>query len=198
MLLLRPLACGRILDVGSPGPCVRLRPVVRRPGGERESASPTADAGELSRDAVMVGREDRAERGRDRVKLGIGVRELLGIALVEPDRQPLGSRRATRLLELVGGDVDADDVGAGARGTERDATGSARDVEHPVAGLNRERGDDAVVNRREGLCDALVARSAPNLGGPGHVSRYGAGQAGTFAPGRAPSSLRTRRSILAP
>src|SRR5213595_3166768 len=101
MLLLRPLARRRILDVRSPGPCVRLRPVVRRPGGERESATRTADAGELGRDAVMVGREDRAERGRDRVELRIGIRELLGVALVEPDRQPLRGRRATRLLELV-------------------------------------------------------------------------------------------------
>src|SRR6185437_13235411 len=103
--------------------------------------------------------EDRAEGGCNRVELAVQVRKLLAVALVEPDVQTLLPGCAARLGELIGGDVDADDVRA--RRAERHAAGPARDVEQAGAGAGRERRDHAVVNRREGLRDSLVARAAP-------------------------------------
>src|SRR6185437_17001868 len=98
--------------------------------------------------------EDRAEGGCNRVELAVQVRKLLAVALVEPDVQTLLPGCAARLGELIGGDVDADDVRARVRRAERHAAGPARDVEQADAGAGRERRDHAVVNRREGLRDS--------------------------------------------
>ena len=131
------------------------------------------DARELVGRARMVGREDRAERRRDGVELGVCIRELLTIALVESDREPLRVRGPPRLRELVGRDVDADNLRAGARRPKRHPAGSAGDVENLHARLDRERLDNAVVNRREGLRDALVAGAAPGVRDrPGHATEH--------------------------
>ena len=96
MLLLGPLA--RVGAVGQrpSGPLAAPPTIVLRPGGEREPAAGPADARELGRGALVVGREDRAERRGDRVELGVGVRKLLAVALVEPDLEPsaAAARRA--------------------------------------------------------------------------------------------------------
>ena len=121
----------------------------------------------------MVGGEDRAEGGGDGVEFRIRVGKLPAVALVESDRETHGLGSAARLCELVGGDVDADDLRAGAGRPQRDAAGSAGDVENTRAGLDRERLDDAVVNRRIRLRQALVARAAPGVGGrPGHAAEH--------------------------
>jgi putative ATPase len=112
----------------------------------------------------VVGREDRAEDGHDGVELGVSIGKLLRVALVVPDLEALPFRRVARLRELVGGDVDADDLCTGASGSQRDPTRPARDIEHALARLDRERSHDTIMNRREGFRDPLVTRPAPDVG----------------------------------
>ena len=121
----------------------------------------------------MVRGEDRTEGRSDGVELGVAVRQFLTVALVEANREPFRLRRAAGLCELVGGDVDADDVRAGPRGSQRHAARPACDVEHARPGLDRQRCDHTIVNRSEGLRHALVARPAPRVGGgSGHAAEH--------------------------
>jgi len=147
---------------------VQIGPRVLRPRGEREPPSGAAHAGELGCGAFVVRGEDHAERGRDSVELRVGVRKLLGVAHVESALETFRSCRAARFLELVGRDVDGDDLGACASGPQRHPAGAAGDVEHAIARPDRKRPDDAVVDRRERLGEALVARPAPDVGGGTH------------------------------
>ena len=117
MLLLRPLAGVGVLDERPPRARMRLRPVVGRPRGQGKPATSAAHARELGRGALVVGSENRAEGGGDGVELGVAVRQLLAVALVEADREPLLLRGAARLCELVRGDVDAGHPRTGSGGT---------------------------------------------------------------------------------
>ena len=56
------------------------------------------------------------------------------------------------------------DVGADARRDQGDAAGAAPEVEKPLARAELEPLDDALVDRREGLGDPLVVRTAPGVG----------------------------------
>jgi putative ATPase len=143
------------------GASVDVRPPILPPGGERQTPTRAAYSNELRRRALVVGGEDRAEDGHDGVELGVRVRELLAVTNVERDRDPLGLRGAARLRDLVGGNVDADDVRPGLRRPQRNAADSARDVDDAFARLDRKIGDDAVVDRRERLRKALVASATP-------------------------------------
>ncbi len=154
-------------------PLVDVRPLVLRPGSEREPAARAADAGKLACGPFVVGGKDRAEGRSDGVELGVQVRKLLAVALAEADRKTLFLRSAPGLCELVGGDVNPDDVRTGSRGSQRHTAGSAGEVEDAGTGLDRECRDDAVVNRCEGLRDALVARAAPCVRGrPSHAAEH--------------------------
>src|SRR5207244_207905 len=82
-------------------------PVIGRPRRDRQPAAWAADARQLGCGALVVRSEDRAEGGSDRVELGIPVRKLLTVALVEVDLQALLLRVAARLGWLVGGAGDA-------------------------------------------------------------------------------------------
>ena len=173
MFLLGPVTRVRTRWERPSGSLVHVRPLVLRPRGQREPAAGLADAGKLGSGALVVLGEDRAERGGDPVEFAVPVRQLLAIALVEADHEPLGLRRAAGLRQLVGRDVDADDVRAGASRTQRHAAGAAGHVENVAPGLELERLDHAIVDRREGLGDALVARPAPRVDGrPGHVAEH--------------------------
>jgi putative ATPase len=172
VLFFRPLAGIFTFRPCPAGPCVHLRPGVLGPSGKRQPAASTTDAGELGSRALVIGREDRTEGGGNCVELVVRIRKLLAVSLVEPDREPLGLRCAARLGELVGRDVDADNLSAEPRGTQRDSAGPARDVEQARAGLDRDGLEDAVVNRREGLREALIARPAPDVGGPRHAAEH--------------------------
>src|SRR3954463_16652686 len=130
VFLVRPLPGVRVLHVRSAGPRMRLRPVVGRPRSEREPAARATHARPLGCGALVVGSEDRTEGGGHCIELRVAVRQLLAVALVEPDREALLLRRAARLRELVGGDVDADDVRAGPRRPKRNAARPAGDVEN--------------------------------------------------------------------
>ena len=152
-----------VSDQSSAGHAVRAS----RPPGRQTRASSAAVRS-------WSGRRSRRRRRR-RLELGVAVRQLLAVALVETDREPFLLRRAARLRELIGGDVDPDDVRAGPRRPKRHAAGPAGDVENAGARLDREGSDHAIVDRRERLRNALVGRPAPD----------------------AAADLATRRSILA-
>jgi len=165
VFLLRPLAGVGLGRERAAGLLVQVRPGVLLPGREREAPGGPADARELVRSAVVVGREDHAEGRRDAVELGVSVRKLLGVPLVEAGHESGIGRGPACLLDLVRGDVDADDVGAGAGRPQRNTARTAANVEQTDSRAGRKRGDDAVVDRREGLGEPLVARATPGLGG---------------------------------
>jgi putative ATPase len=178
VLLLRPLGRVGLVRDRPPGPGVDFRPCVLPPRRERQPAAGSAHPRELGRGALVVGSEDRAEDRRDGAELRIRVREVLAVPLVEPDLEPFGGGGLPRLRELVSGDVDPDDVGAGAGRAQGDAAGAAGNVEHALARLERECLHDAIVDRGKRLGDALVTRAAPGIGdGPGqrteHTARMG-------------------------
>ena len=96
-LLLRPLGRMRLVRDGPAGPAIDVPPRVLPPGGQRQPSAWPAHADQLGRRARVVGSEDRAEDGDHDSELRLGVRKLLAIALVEPDREPLGVRRPALL-----------------------------------------------------------------------------------------------------
>jgi putative ATPase len=173
MLFLRPVVGVCPLRIGAPGPLVHARPVVLRPGRQREPSARPADASQLGRGPLVVGGEDRAEHGNDRVEPGVGVGKLLTIALLEPNLEPFRVGRASRLRELVGGDVDPGDVRSGPRRSQRNGSGAAGDVEEPDAGLGTESRHDAIVDGPVGLGKPFVACATPGVcDRPGHAAEH--------------------------
>src|SRR5581483_1813365 len=137
-------------------------------------------------DPFVLLREDRAEGRGDDVEALVLVRERLRVALVEADREACFLRRAARLAELVGGDVLAGDLRAGARGRQRHPARAGGDVEKALARLDAQRLDELRVDRREALRNPLVGRAAP-LGG-------GVRRRQSFSFARFVSSVRTFQS----
>src|SRR6185503_12208657 len=180
VLLVRPLARVHVFDERSTRPRVCLLPVVGRPRRERQPAAWVADARQLGGGALVVGSEDRAEDGSDRAELPVRVRKILAVALVEADREALLLGGAAGLGELVRGDVDAGHVRAGPRGSKRHAAGPAGDIEKACPRRDCERPYDAIVDRRKGLCHALVARAAPGVGGR-HAAEHTDGMGDLFS-----------------
>ena len=75
---------------------------VRRPVGEADLAAGLADAQQLGRGLVLVGREHHAEGRDDGVERAVGERQRLGIGLPEFDRQAFGRRARAAALEQAG------------------------------------------------------------------------------------------------
>ena len=106
---------------------------VRRPVGEADLAAGLADAQQLGRGLVLVGREHHAE-GRDhRVEAAVGERQRLGVGLLEFDRQAFGLRARAAALEQSWHIVGRDDVAPAPRRGERDHSVAGGDVEHLAA-----------------------------------------------------------------
>ena len=57
-----------------------------------DRAARPADAHELVGDRLVIGREDRAERGGDDVELAVAERQRLGVALDPLELYPAGAR----------------------------------------------------------------------------------------------------------
>ena len=192
----RPVAARRRPPRTS-GPPARDAPTTRPPARQSARAGLPAGRRGRARPRRARGRARRSRRTRRRPRRTR--RRRTGAPGSRPRRSgspaPRG-RGAARLCELVGGDVDADDVGAGPRGPQRHAAGAAGDVEDSGARLDRERLDNAVVDRREGLGDALVARATPDVGdGPGHAAEHTARRGRPLLRRRRPRArARSRRS----
>jgi hypothetical protein len=143
---------------------------LRAPRGQAEAAATPADPSELTRDRLVVRREDGAEARGDDVEGRVLVGQVLGVAFVPPDREPAGVR--PRLLEERGRDVDADDLRPGPGGTDRDRPGSRGDIQPPLAGARPEPGDELVVGRRQPLGNEAVVTAGPQIrGGQRRVPR---------------------------
>jgi hypothetical protein len=88
-------------------------------------------------------------------------RERLGVPL-EPAHLDAGRRgeRAGRAKEL-GGEIEPDDVAAGAGRRDRCVAGSAGDVEHVLAGADLGVGDAALADLGDELRDRGVVTAGP-------------------------------------
>ena len=108
----------------------------RRPVRHPDAPAGAADAQELVRDALLVGREHRAERRHDDVVGAVLEGKVLRVRDLRLHRQPFGLRAVLRLLEQLRDEVGARDVCETARGRERGRAGPAADVEHALAGMD--------------------------------------------------------------
>jgi hypothetical protein len=131
------------------------------PGGQAEPAARPTDARELARDGLIVGREDGAEARRDDVEGRVLVGQVLRVALVPADREPV--RVGARLLEQLRRDVDADDLRVRPRGADRDRAGPGGDVEPALARPRAEPLDELLVDRRQPLGDETVVAAGPGI-----------------------------------
>jgi hypothetical protein len=151
----------RPLVLLGPEASAQLGPVVLRPGGDRNPRTGSANARKLVRRTLRVGREDDPEGRCGHVELGVAIGQRLCVALVEPNGQARLVLRRPRLGELVGRNVEAGHLGAAARRAQRNAAGTAREVEEALPCRRSELVDDELVSRSERLCDPLVGGAAP-------------------------------------
>ncbi len=170
----RPSPAHRVPVERPAGALVHVRPLVVRPRREREPAAGPADACELAcgrgRDPERRSRRKRTRRRRTRRRRTAAPRSRPRRA----GRRGPRPRAARRAFASWSAEMSMPTTSAPARAARSatppvpQATSSTR-----VAGPERQRFDDAIVNRREGLRDALVARAAPRVGDrPGHVSEH--------------------------
>ena len=115
-------------------------------------------------DEIRPGGEHRPDQADDEVERVVLVAQVLGVTLLELDRELLGLRTFARLLVEVVGQIDAGDLRARTRGWQRDLPGAARDVEHPDPGPEREAVEELERTRQqEGGEVAVVARFPDGL-----------------------------------
>ena len=150
----------------------------------------------------MVLGEDGPEGGADDIEARVVVGKPLRVALVEPNRQAACVRACP--LEEARRDVDARDLGACARCTDRDSAGARGHVEPAHSGTRPEPLDDVVVHVREPPRDPVVVGRAPHFrrfghGGAEHtgvMSDLFSDAARERAPSVAPLALRLRPKTL--
>ena len=177
-----PQSIGDCTPAGG-GTCARDRAeqladeAVGRPAREGDRAAGAADAQQLGRRLRVVGREHRAEDGRDGVEGGVRERQRLGVALEELDVEALGGRALAAALEEGRHVVDADRRAAVPGRGDGGVAAAGRDVEHAPAGaqvggvaevLGDEHdpgGDDGEVAARPGLLLALLDGAEVGSGG---------------------------------
>ena len=94
------------------------------------------DAEQLTRDAVLVGREHRSEHRQHGVEGRIGEGQVLGVAFDELGVESLGGRPGPGSLELRWREVDPDGVAPAPRRRERGIARSRCDVQDAQAGAN--------------------------------------------------------------
>ena len=140
---------------------------LRRPIGQPDLAARLADAQQLGRGLVLVGREHHAEGRDDHIKACVGERQRLGIGLAEFDGQPLGGGALAAALEQRRHVVGRGHVAPAARRRQRHVAVAGRDIEHLAAGTKVERlaelladdlqrrSDHRIVARRPGALLAL-------------------------------------------
>ena len=140
---------------------------VGRPAGEGDRAAGPADAQQLGGRPLVVGREHRAEDGRDGVERRVGERQRLGVALEQLDVEALGGGALAAALEQRRHVVDADRGAAVPGGGDGGVAAAGGDVEHAPAGVqvggvaevlgdeHDAGGDDGEVAARPGLLLAL-------------------------------------------
>ena len=114
----------------------------RVPVGHGQKAAGAKDTRELRGDEGRAWREHGSEHGGDEVEGRVGVRKLLGIALVEGDVERFGLRSCACLEEQVGGDVKAGDVGTAPGRGQGDVAGAAGHIEQAHAGRDGQPLDE--------------------------------------------------------
>ena len=126
-----------------------------------------ADAQQLGRRLVLVGREHDAEGRDDRVKAAVGKRQRLGVGFAELDVQPFGRGAFAAAFEQRRHVIGRGHLAPAARRRQRRVAVAGRDIEHLAAGAQVERlaqlladdlqrrADHRIVARRPG---ALLAR----------------------------------------
>ena len=131
------------------------------PVGHGEEAAGLEDAGELGGDELGARGEHGAEHGDDGVEGGVGVGELLGVALVELDGEAFGGGAFAGLDEEVGGDVDAGDDGSARASGMASVAGAAGDVEDAGAGRDGEAADEGFGAAGDGFGDDAEVAGHP-------------------------------------
>ncbi len=131
------------------------------PVGHGEEAAGLQDAGELGGDEVGAGGEHGAEHGGDGVEGGVGVRELLGVALVEGDGEVFVGGALAGLDEEVGGDVYAGDDASVAGEGDGGVAGAAGYVEDTGAGGEVEAVDEVDGTAGDGSGDDAEVTGHP-------------------------------------
>ena len=112
------------------------------PVGHPDPAAGLADAQQLGRGLLLVGREHRAEDRGDDVELAVAEGEVRGVALDELDVEPLGRCALAAALEQGRDEVDAHHVAPRApRRRDRAVAAAAGDVENPLARNDVQRFD---------------------------------------------------------
>jgi hypothetical protein len=126
-----------------------------------------AHAHELRGDPVGARGEHRADQAHDQVERAVLVGQVLGVALVELDRQLLGLGAIARLRDEVVGQIDPGDFCAGTRCRQGDLPRAARDVEHLDAGPERETVEKLEGARQQEGGEASVVARLPGSFQPG-------------------------------
>ena len=139
------------------------------PLSRRQAVSPTrppgpADAGELARDALVVGREDDADRRGDDVEGRVRVVEVLAVGHLEREVEAVLLCPALRGLDERRREVGAGHDRTRARRMERDVARSAGEVEPVLAGRGREALDERQVHVADEVRDVLERGRAPHHG----------------------------------
>jgi len=91
--------------------------------------------GRQTRTSSGPGRKHRPKHGHHGIKAGVGIGHLLGIALLEANRQPFAVRPGLGLFDQVGGNVDARHLRTAARGWDGQVAGAAGHIQDLFAGL---------------------------------------------------------------
>jgi hypothetical protein len=110
----------------------------------------------------VVGCENHAHGAQYQIEVGIGARQVLGVALEERHRKMLGGGLFPALFEQLRGIVDTGRLREPPRGRDRRVALPARDVKNPkprtdVGGLDQQLGDDLQVIADAGVVAGLPA-----------------------------------------
>jgi hypothetical protein len=134
----------------------------RRPVGEADLASAPANAKQLRRSLVLVGREHDAEGGDDHIEAGVGEGQRLGVRFLELDRKALGAGADAPTLEEARHVVRRDHIAPTAGCGKRNIAVAGGDIQHLLARANVERFAQL-------LSDNLQCRADDGIisGGPG-------------------------------
>ncbi len=130
----------------------------RAPAGEGEPPAGFEALAQVGERARRIGEEHDAEPRRHEIGV-VGLERVdRGVGEFEPDGQVLG-RALTGASEHRLGNVEPQDRAGGTdalRELDRRRAAAAADVDHPLAGLWRRRGDEPVGNRAQNLILMLL------------------------------------------
>ena len=140
-----------------------MRPV-KCSGGQVEKAMrpPVLSTRSISRtDKGRTRREDVAELAEYDIERGVRIGQRLGVAFGEVDIDGGDAGIVASALEQHGRQIEPRNLGAAARGRDRDDAGAAGDVEHSLPG--RHLRELHQLGRRDGRDDLDRQRTTPRL-----------------------------------